>query len=83
MAETCVVRAPDLGATTPIRVSAWLVEAGETVRAGDRLVELLLPGLTYDVPAPVSGWLIDIREAANAEVGPGDVLCHIREADDV
>ena len=81
MAAICEVRAPDLGAEGPVRVSAWLVDVGETVRAGDRLVELLLPGLTYDVPAPVEGWLVEIRAGANRDVGPGDVLGCIREGE--
>ena len=81
MTEIHKVRSPDLGAGGPVRVSAWLVDVGETVRAGDRLVELLLPGLTYDVAAPVEGWLIEIRAGANREVAPGDVLGCIREGE--
>lgn len=74
MTEPVIVRSPDLGATSPLRVSAWLASEGETVRAGDRLVELLLPGLTYDVPAPIEGRLVEIRAASDSYVGPGEVL---------
>ena len=41
---------PDLAAgSRPVRVTAWLVEPGESVCEGDRLVELLVPGMTFDV----------------------------------
>lgn len=78
MHESQLVHAPDLGAAGPMRVSAWLVNVGETVREGDRLVELLVPGLTYDVPAPVDGWLTNIRAPMNSAIGPGEVLGTIR-----
>jgi pyruvate/2-oxoglutarate dehydrogenase complex dihydrolipoamide acyltransferase (E2) component len=68
------VLAPDLGSSETVRVSGWLVEVGETVRAGDRLVELLLPGVTYDVPAPATGRLVEVVAATGSHVRPGDVL---------
>lgn len=82
MFEPCFVHAPDLGAAGPMKVSAWLVNVGEAVREGDRLVELLVPGLTYDVPAPLDGWLTDIRAPMNMEVGPGEVLGVIRPSEE-
>lgn len=72
--ETVAVTTPDLGSPEPVRVSGWLVEVGETVRVGDRLVELLMPGVTYDVAAPATGRLIEADAAAGASVRPGDVL---------
>ena len=77
MIEPVAIVAPDLGSAEPVRVSAWLVEIGETVRAGDRLVELLLPGVTYDVAAPASGRLAEVVAAVNARVRPGDLLGRI------
>ena len=81
--EPVAVLVPDLGSTEPVRVSAWLVEAGETVRAGDRLVELLLPGLTCDVAAPATGRLLTQTVPLNAAVSVGDVLGRIERDDDV
>lgn len=78
MSDPVIVRCPDLGATGPLRVSAWLAGEGETVRKGDRLVELLLPGLTYDVAAPLEGRLVEIRATTDSYVGPGDLLGCIR-----
>lgn len=82
-AESIAVVAPDLGSAEPVRVSGWLVDVGETVRAGDRLVELLMPGVTYDVPAPASGRLAELTAATNSAVRPGDLLGRIELDEDV
>lgn len=66
---------PDLGAgETPVRISGWLVEPGEQVIQGDRVVEVVLPGLTFDVPAPLSGRLVRIEKGLSSPVQPGEVL---------
>ncbi|MBW3541342.1 MAG: biotin attachment protein [Planctomycetes bacterium] len=66
---------PDLGAEDAVvRVSCWLVEPGEAVDVGDRLVEVLLPGITCDVAAPAGGVLSAVDQPAGCEVAPGEVL---------
>lgn len=66
---------PDLGVgSEPIRVSSWFVNEGEPVEAGDRILELLVAGVTFDVPAPTSGVLAEIHVAMNATVSPRDVV---------
>ena len=68
---------PDLGAgadESNVRISAWLAEPGEMILQGDRIVELLIPGMTFDVPAPVSGRLTRIDKFLDAAVSAGDVL---------
>jgi pyruvate/2-oxoglutarate dehydrogenase complex dihydrolipoamide acyltransferase (E2) component len=71
---------PDLGTRDePVRISTWLVDPGETVEAGDRIVELLVQGITFDVAAPQSGVLMRIDKAFDVTVGPGDVLGWIDE----
>jgi pyruvate/2-oxoglutarate dehydrogenase complex dihydrolipoamide acyltransferase (E2) component len=77
------VHAPQLGSVDPVRVSAWLVDIGETVRTGDRLVELLMPGVTFDVAAPATGRLAAVAAPVNAKVRAGDLLGHISPDDDV
>jgi pyruvate/2-oxoglutarate dehydrogenase complex dihydrolipoamide acyltransferase (E2) component len=47
---------PELGAG-PVVLSAWLADAGDLVYEGDRLVEVLVSGATFDVPAPATGRL--------------------------
>jgi pyruvate/2-oxoglutarate dehydrogenase complex dihydrolipoamide acyltransferase (E2) component len=52
------VRLPDLG-IGPVQFGLWLVEPGEHVYEGDRLAEVLMPGVSVDVAAPATGTLIE------------------------
>jgi pyruvate/2-oxoglutarate dehydrogenase complex dihydrolipoamide acyltransferase (E2) component len=83
VSDQVAVLTPNLGSDEPVRISAWLVEVGETVRVGDRLVELLLPGVTFDVAAPVTGRLVEITAAVNAAVRAGDLLGRIEPDESV
>ena len=75
------IQLPDLGVgDEPIRVSLWLVEPGDSVEAGDRIVELLVSGLTFDVPAPVAGTLRQALAVQDEVVSPGAILGWIDEA---
>lgn len=66
---------PDLGTEQEtLRISAWLVEPGQAVVVGDRLVELLIPGITYDISAPQNGELVSIVRHVDAIVSTGDVI---------
>ena len=66
---------PDLGsADEPIRISCWLVDLGETVDEGDRLLEVLIQGVTFDVPAPATGTLSRIEKSLDAQVHAGEPL---------
>ncbi|MFQ5732958.1 MAG: biotin/lipoyl-containing protein [Planctomycetaceae bacterium] len=66
---------PELGAgKQPVRLGGWLVQPGETVDIGDRLVELLVEGVTFDLPAPASGVFAAAEHSANAAVRTGDVI---------
>jgi len=66
---------PELGAgSLRVRISSWLAELGETVHEGDRLVELSLPGMTFDINSPSDGTLISIDRPIGTEVHPGDHL---------
>lgn len=72
---TIPVHLPELGtAGQEVRIGYWFVEAGEEVDAGDRLVELLLPGITFDVPAPAAGRILRIEKPADRTARTGDVL---------
>ena len=68
---------PELGAEQhPLAISTWLVGMGETVLQGDRIVEIALPGMTFDVASSVSGKLVRIEKQAGDKVATGDVLGH-------
>jgi pyruvate/2-oxoglutarate dehydrogenase complex dihydrolipoamide acyltransferase (E2) component len=75
---------PDLGtgADIPIVVSHWFAARGEEVWEGDRLVEVLVGPATFDVPAPVSGRLAEIRAQEDDRVRPGAVLGLVAATED-
>ena len=69
------ISVPELGAgTLRVRVCSWLAALGETVHEGDRLVELSLPGMTFDINSPADGQLTSIDKTLGTEVHPGDIL---------
>jgi len=64
---------PDLDAG-PVVLSVWFADPGETVFEGDRLVDVLLAGATFDVPSPATGRLLEKRAYSNDRLQPGQVL---------
>jgi 2-oxoglutarate dehydrogenase E2 component (dihydrolipoamide succinyltransferase) len=73
---------PDLGtAGEPVSLSAWFVEPGESVEAGEPLFEVALPGITCDVAAPVSGRVIRLVKEIDALISPGDVVAWLEPLD--
>jgi pyruvate/2-oxoglutarate dehydrogenase complex dihydrolipoamide acyltransferase (E2) component len=64
---------PELGAV-PVRLSAWFADPGEEVFEGDRLVEVLVNGATFDVPAPATGRLTEKRALPDDPIYAGQVL---------
>lgn len=72
---------PDLGAgDQPLRLSAWFVEPGDEVEPGDRVVEVLVAGMTCDIPSPAAGRISRLEKELDANVHPGDVLAWIEPA---
>jgi len=55
-------------------VSLWLVRVGEQIIAGDRVIELLIPGITFDVESPCSGTISSCDCQSGAKVREGKVL---------
>jgi pyruvate/2-oxoglutarate dehydrogenase complex dihydrolipoamide acyltransferase (E2) component len=73
---------PDLGAA-PAVLSLWFADPGETVYEGDRLVEVLVCGASFDVPAPATGRLVETRALPDDPLTPGQVLGMVEtEADE-
>ena len=64
---------PDLGAG-PVRVSVWFADIGDLVYEGDRLVEVMVKGATFDVSAPATGHLIEVTSFPNDLVDPGQTM---------
>ena len=67
---------------TEMFVSFWFAEEGEEVLEGDRLVEILAGSVTFDVPAPLSGRLVEVRVAEEDAVHCGDVLALVETEDE-
>lgn len=74
---------PDLGtgADEPIVVSHWFVARGDRVWEGDRLVEVLVGPATFDVPAPRTGRLAEVRRHEDDRIEPGGILGLVAVAD--
>jgi pyruvate/2-oxoglutarate dehydrogenase complex dihydrolipoamide acyltransferase (E2) component len=64
---------PELGAA-PAVLSVWFADPGDEVYEGDRLVEVLVRGATFDVPAPATGRLAEKRAWPNDPLTTGQVL---------
>ncbi len=64
---------PDLGAA-PVVLSVWFADPGDPVFEGDRLVEVLVNGATFDVPSPATGRLAEKRALPYDVLTPGQVL---------
>jgi pyruvate/2-oxoglutarate dehydrogenase complex dihydrolipoamide acyltransferase (E2) component len=64
---------PDLGAARA-SLSVWFADPGEFVYEGDRLVEILVNGATFDVSAPATGRLTEKCAFPDDPVDVGQVL---------
>jgi pyruvate/2-oxoglutarate dehydrogenase complex dihydrolipoamide acyltransferase (E2) component len=67
---------PELGADPeePMRLSVWFADLGDLVYEGDRLVEVLVAGATFDVSAPANGRLAEVLVYPDEIVRKGQVL---------
>jgi pyruvate/2-oxoglutarate dehydrogenase complex dihydrolipoamide acyltransferase (E2) component len=74
------VRLPNLGAeATAAVVSAWLVQAGDRVTAGQVLAEIETEKATVDLEAPCSGTVTELTASAGDEVEVGGLLALIEQ----
>lgn len=64
---------PELGATAAV-LSAWFADPGDLVYEGDRLVEVLVNGATFDVSSPATGRLLVQHAFPEQQLIPGQLL---------
>jgi pyruvate/2-oxoglutarate dehydrogenase complex dihydrolipoamide acyltransferase (E2) component len=64
---------PELGAMS-VRLSVWFADVGELVFEGDRLVEVVAGGATFDVSSPATGTLAEKHSRPDDLLAPGQVL---------
>jgi 2-oxoglutarate dehydrogenase E2 component (dihydrolipoamide succinyltransferase) len=76
------VRVPTLGeSVVEATVGAWLAQEGQTVEAGQTLVQLETEKVNVDVAADAAGVLGGIQHREGDTVQPGDVLAVLEPAD--
>jgi pyruvate/2-oxoglutarate dehydrogenase complex dihydrolipoamide acyltransferase (E2) component len=71
------IELPSLGDETEGRVSTWLKAVGETVEAGEAIVEIETDKATIELEAPASGRLVEILCEAGRSVTVGGVLGYL------
>jgi 2-oxoglutarate dehydrogenase E2 component (dihydrolipoamide succinyltransferase) len=76
------VLAPPNDEGTRATILKWCKTVGDKVVKDEPLVELETDKVTVEVPAPVSGTLIEILKAVSAEVSPDEVLARLQLAGD-
>jgi pyruvate/2-oxoglutarate dehydrogenase complex dihydrolipoamide acyltransferase (E2) component len=64
---------PDVG-SQPAKLSVWFADSDELVYEGDRLVEILVNGATFDVSAPATGRLIEKHAFPDQPLATGQLL---------
>jgi len=70
---------PELHCPHP-RLSVWYARIGDTVLAGERLVEILVDGATVDIPAPETGHLRECHARIDDILTAGQLLAIIESA---
>src|ERR1700674_5184504 len=77
------VLAPANEEGTRATILRWCKAVGDAVVKDEPLVELETDKVTVEIPAPVSGTLIEVLKPVNAEVSPDEVLARLRLAGDI
>lgn len=69
---------PELGeGIASATVACWHVKPGQSVKAGDEIVEVVTDKATFCVESPVSGVLKDVIVSTGTEASIGQVLAVI------
>ena len=76
---TIELRIPDVGeGVTQATIVKWHKSVGETVAAGQPIVDLMTDKVTLEVESPVDGVLAEILHGADEELKVGTVIGRIR-----
>ncbi len=77
---TVEVTVPELGyGANEAKVVVWHARAGDTVKAGDVIAEVMTEKVNIEVESPVNGVLAEIRVPEEELMGVGGVLATIEE----
>jgi len=55
----------------------WLKREGDSVEAGEAVVELETEKVSYELESPIAGTLLKILAEESSQVPVGGQLCHI------
>jgi len=70
---------PKVGmSVTEVDVTKWMVKKGDTVKAGDELVEVTMEKASVVLNADVAGVIEEILFNEEDTVKVGDVICRIK-----
>ena len=58
-------------------ITQWHFQEGDTVNEGEALLTVETEKVDTDIEAPVSGKLVGVRFAADAEVPVGEIIAYI------
>lgn len=58
-------------------ITQWHAQEGDQVNAGDALLTVETEKVDTDIEAPVSGKLVEVRYAVDAEVPVGEIIAYI------
>lgn len=79
---TTEVKVPELGESViEATIASWLVSVGDSVNAGDMLVELETDKVSLEVESPVAGVIESLAAAEGDDVSIGDVIAVIAAGD--
>ncbi len=76
------VKIPSVGESiTEVQIAQWLKKDGDWVAKDENIVELETEKASVQVPAPIAGYLRNIRKQNEEFANVGDVLCDLEAAD--
>lgn len=82
MSETIPVEVPTVGESiSEVQIGQWLKSEGDWVASGEDLVDIETEKASVQIPAPASGFLKDIKKAAEEFAGIGEVIASIQVAE--
>ena len=76
------VKVPSVGESiTEVQISQWLKQEGAWVAKDENIVELETEKASVQVPAPIAGYVRNIRKKNEEFANVGDVVCELEAAD--
>jgi len=77
MDETAEVRLPDLGEVAEVTITNWLKQEGDTVAAGEDLLEVETEKTTFVVAAPADGRIVRVLKKQGEKAKRDELLAEI------